>query len=427
MSDLQRRDALELRRRPVLDRRPFGPLDRGSSSLIQSRPTVLASLALVIASGSATAQVRDTIRVIVPDTIIAIQLPPDSTPRPPLRLCAGGDITLGSNLDSVWAKTAEANLWARYARRADPDSLLASIRPLFDGADVVLVNVEGAIGEGPYVKKCGPRSTSCFAFRQPPSAAAALRRLGSDRASVIGNVANNHSHDAGAPGFELTRQLLDSAGVLVTGYDTLATSVITSRGDTIGVLGFYTGSETPDARDLSAVRRHVRRAVDTYRTVIVTMHLGAEGAAAQRTKNVSERLANTDRGNPIAFANAAIEAGATAVIGHGPHVLRAGEWRDSSLVLYSLGNLVNYGTFGLAEPMNHGAVACMDIAGPHQVRTPRIASTIQIAPGVVVVDPRGGSARIIDSLSALDFPRTAISVANDGSVDRAVTPTRRPR
>jgi poly-gamma-glutamate capsule biosynthesis protein CapA/YwtB (metallophosphatase superfamily) len=371
----------------------------------------------LVTASRGEAQVRDTILIVVPDTIVAHQAPAD-TSRRPLRLCAGGDITLGSNLDPRWQANAEATLWQRFNRRADPDSLLAPVRPFFSGADVVLVNIEGAIGDGPAPKKCGPRSTSCFAFRQPPTTAAALRRLGGDSARVVGNVANNHSHDAGVSGFGLTQALLDSAGVIVTGVDTLATPVVTDRGDTIAVLGFYTGSGAPDARDVAAVQRHVARAVAHYRTVVVTMHLGAEGAKAQRTRNATEAFAGTNRGNPISFAHAALAGGATAVIGHGPHVLRAGEWRDSGLVLYSLGNLVNYGTFGLGEPMNHGAVACMSILAPGKVVDARIGSTLQVAPGVVFADTLNRSARLIDSLSDLDFPSTGIVVGVDGAIGR---------
>jgi hypothetical protein len=356
--------------------------------------------------------------VIYPDTIVATLVPADSTPRKPLRLCAGGDITLGSNLDSAWAINAEATLWSRFARRADPDSMLVQVRPLFENADIVLVNIEGAIGDGPAFKKCGKKSKSCFAFRQPPAAADALRHLGGPTARVVGNLANNHSHDAGPDGLAMTQALLDSADVKITGADTLATRVITERGDTVAILGFYTGSDSPDARDFAAVRRYVTRAVKDFGVVIVTMHLGAEGAKAQRTKNANELFVGGNRGNPVAFAKAALDAGATAVIGHGPHVLRAGEWRDSSLVLYSLGNLVNYGTFGLGEPMNHGAVACMNIDGPRSVSAAHIESTIQIAPGVVLADESGGSAALIDSLSRLDFPRTGVAVGADGSIGR---------
>jgi len=117
-----------------------------------------------------------------------------------------------------------------------------------------------------------------------------------------------------------------------------------------------------------------------------------------------------------------LAAGATAVIGHGPHVLRAGEWKDSSLVLYSLGNLVNYGTFGLGEPMNHGAVACMNIDGPRSVSSAEIESTIQISPGVVLSDWSARSAALIDSLSAIDFPQTGVVVTASGSIGRRPAP-----
>jgi hypothetical protein len=371
---------------------------------------------LLSLAGGLRAQGRDTVLIVMTDTLVARTLG-DSTHRV-TRLCAAGDVTLGTNLDSAWARSAAANLWTRFRLRADPDSLLAPLRGLFAGADVVMLNVEGAIGEGPASRKCGPKSTSCYAFRSPPAAAPAIRRLAPERARVIGNVANNHSHDAGFDGLRTTLALLDSAGVQVTGVDTLATPVVTERGDTLAFLGFYTGSDSPDARNLAAVRRHVARAVATYGTVIVTMHLGAEGASAQRTMNADEIFVKTNRGNPVAFANAAIEAGATAVIGHGPHVLRAGEWRDSSLVLYSLGNFVNYGTFNLREPMNHGAVACLEIAGPRRVRRANLASTRQVAPGVVLPDPLGRSAALIDSLSRLDFPTTGISIAPDGAITR---------
>ncbi|HET9424105.1 MAG TPA: CapA family protein [Gemmatimonadaceae bacterium] len=380
-----------------------------------------------VAFSTATAQVRDTVRQILPDTLVAKQS--QDTTRRPLRLCAAGDVTLGNNLDSAWARRAAANLWDRYARSAEPDSMLAPLRELFADADVVLINVEGAIGEGPATKKCSPRSTSCYAFRSPRAAAWALRALGSPTARVVGNVANNHSHDAGVVGLKATMGLLDSAGVQVTGADTLATPVITHRGDTLAFLGFYTAATSPNARDLAGVRRHVSRAVASYGTVIVTMHLGAEGASAQRTRNVDETFVGTLRGNPVAFANAAVDAGATAVIGHGPHVLRAGEWKDSSLVLYSLGNFVNYGTFSLKEPMNRGAVACLEIAAPRRVRTASIASTVQIAPGVVLWDWSGRSAAIIDSLSGLDFPGTGIAVAPEGTVGRRsaiAVPIRKP-
>ena len=327
-------------------------------------------------------------------------------------------MTLGTNLDMTWARGAALKLRAEWAQSAEPDSLLLPLRPLVFDADVVLLNVEGAIGQGRAPRKCSLGSQNCFAFRQPVSTARALRAV-RDSAVVVGNVANNHARDAGNDGLLTTVRHLTRAGVLVTGADTLATPVVTSRGDTIAVLGFYTSPESPDARDLAAVRRHVSRATAQFRIVVVTMHLGAEGPSAQRTRNATELFLRTiDRGNPVAFADAAFEGGASLVIGHGPHVLRAAEWRGSRLVLYSLGNLLTYGPFRNIEPMNRGAIACADLDLEGRVRSAVIRSTVQLAPGIVRADTSARAATLIDSLSGLDFPSSGVLVSIDGSLRR---------
>ncbi len=91
-----------------------------------------------------------------------------------LRICAGGDVLLGNNLDTLWAARAAARLGQEVPPFPDPDSLLAPLRRLVDDADIVLLNVEGAIGDGPAPRKCRPGSTRCYAFRQPIASAAAL-------------------------------------------------------------------------------------------------------------------------------------------------------------------------------------------------------------------------------------------------------------
>lgn len=343
----------------------------------------------------------------------------------PVRVCAGGDVTLGTNLDTAWARYASDSLLLLHGVRDDPDSLIQPLRALVAGADVILLNVEGAIGEGPAPRKCGPRSTSCYAFRQPISAAAALRSIADSEVAMVGNIANNHSRDAGDAGRDTTIALLARAGIRVTGADTLATPVVTRAGDTIAVLGFHTDSTVPDARDLSAVRRHVARASRRYGTVIVTMHLGAEGVTAQRTRNEVEKFLGYDRGNPVGFADAAIRGGATLVVGHGPHVLRAAEWRGNRLVLYSLGNLLTYGPFRMREPTVRGAVACVTIDSAGHVSAAELRPTVQIAAGVLRHDSTRRAFRLIDSLSALDFPRSGVRVDSSGAMNKRGRPVRR--
>ena len=140
-----------------------------------------------------------------------------------MRVCAGGDVTLGTNLDPFWAKYAADTLFRQFGLRPDPDSLAPSLTPFLAGADVVLLNIEGAIGAGEGAAEM--RSQVHELFRLPPTTErrAALRRIVDSSVVMVGNVANNLSHDAGNAGRELTIESLRAAGIRVTGSDTLAT------------------------------------------------------------------------------------------------------------------------------------------------------------------------------------------------------------
>jgi hypothetical protein len=335
-----------------------------------------------------------------------------------IRICAGGDVTLGTNLDTSWATRASRNLKRPVPALPSPDSLLMPLRALVADADVLLLNVEGAVGDGDSpIDKCASSTSGCYALRMPLAAAHAIRRV-NPTAIVVANLANNHARDAGAEGLAETVRALRDAGVVVTGLDTLAAVVATPAGDTVAFIGFATSGGLTDLRDLDAVRRHVTRAAAANRRVVVTMHLGAEGVTAQRTRDSTERFMNGTRGNPVAFARASTEAGAQLVIGHGPHVVRAVEWRNEALVLYSLGNLVTYGPFSHREPMRRGAVACATVDGRGGIHDAVLRATVQRAPGHVRADRAHRALRIADSLSLLDFPKTGAHIARDGSVRR---------
>ncbi len=367
--------------------------------------STLAILALVLTGAHARAQDPAARPDTLGDTVV--------------RVCAGGDVTMGTNLDPGWARSASAKYGMRVDPFPDPDSLLAPLRPLVADADVVLLNVEGAIGEGPPARrKCAPGSTACFAFRMPVGTAAALRRVaGADSAAVVGNVANNHAGDAGRPGWRETMRHLEAAGVHVTGADSVPTTVATARGDTVAFLGFSVWIG-PDARDLAAVRRIVGRAAERYARVVVTMHMGAEGRAAQRTPDARETFYGENRGNMVAFARTAAAAGADLVVGHGPHVMRAAEWRGETLILYSLGNLLTYGPFSLAEPLNRGAVLCAALDPAGRVVEAALRPTRQVPPGRLRADLTARSAALVDSLSRLDFPATGARIDPDGAIRR---------
>jgi hypothetical protein len=351
-------------------------------------------LALVLALGTAS---------------VAAQAPV----RRDVRWCAGGDVTLGTNLDTAWV-LGRRDGGQRVRALPEPAALLRPLQPLLSDADVVLLNVEGAIGDGWAPRKCARRSTMCYALRQPPGTEFALRGL-NDSARIVGNVANNHSHDGGDEGFAQTLRRLAVAGVLATGADTLATGVPVGDGDTIAVLGFSPWS-VAQVTDLAAVRRHVERAASRYGRVVVTMHIGAEGPGARHTTDGTERFAGENRGNSVAFARAAAAGGASLVIGHGPHVLRAVEWDGRSLVAYSLGNLATYGPFNHTGFNDHGAVLCATIAADGHVSDAVLRATKQRAPGIVEPDPDNAGIQEVIELTRRDFPRTGARILPSGEI-----------
>ncbi|HEV2146992.1 MAG TPA: CapA family protein [Longimicrobiaceae bacterium] len=378
----------------------------------------LAPALLALALAATTVRAQNPVRgdtVPRPRTPLLGTVAGDTARAGTVRVCAGGDVTLGTNLNAGWVHTASRKYGIPVEPFPDPDSLVAPLRPLVADADVVLLNVEGAIGDGPPSRrKCAPGSTACFAFRMQPEAAGALRRV-ADGAEVVGNVANNHAGDAGRPGWRDTMSRLRAAGVHVTGADTVPTVVVTARGDTVAFLGFSVWIG-PDARDLAAVRRIVGRAAERYPRLVVTMHMGAEGRAAQRTPNAPETFYGENRGNMVAFARAAATAGADLVVGHGPHVMRAAEWHGETLVLYSLGNLLTYGPFSLAEPLNRGAVACAALDSTGRVVEAALRPTRQVPPGRVLPDLTSRAVALTDSLSRLDFPGSAARFEPDGAI-----------
>ncbi|HEY9426771.1 MAG TPA: CapA family protein [Gemmatimonadaceae bacterium] len=378
---------------------------------------MIAGRARLLRSATLAAALLSTRGVVAPAAGQAAATAPRAGGDAGVRVCAGGDVTLGTNLDTTW--TGKMSEWLRRPVPAlpNPDVVLRPLGPLVGDADVVLVNVEGAIGSGPMEKpKCEPGARGCFALRQPPATAAALRRL-SSRGEVVGNLANNHARDAGERGLERTVALLERAHVHVTGVDTLATPVVTRGGDTVAFLGFST-STGPDPRDLAAVKRHVARAAARYPLLVVTMHLGAEGRSAQRTRDTMEVYFEERRGNPVAFAHAAADAGAKLIVGHGPHVVRALEWRNESLIAYSLGNLVTYGPFSLREPLNRGAILCAVLDAKHGVLDAHLRPTKQRAPGRVSSDRSSRAVILADSLARLDFPDSGAVMITEAVVRR---------
>ncbi|MGH9368199.1 MAG: CapA family protein [Thermoanaerobaculia bacterium] len=89
-------------------------------------------------------------------------------------------------------------------------------------------------------------------------------------------------------------------------------------------------SSEPDPADLEAIAAQVRRASTGADVTLVSIHCHENGDGGREAPPPFL----------VAFARAMIEAGADAVVGHGPHILRGIEIYRGRPILYSLGNFL---------------------------------------------------------------------------------------
>lgn len=207
---------------------------------------------------------------------------------------------------------------------------MKAAEPWFRAAHVAVANLEGPIG-GSEPKPCS--SANCWRFNQGPLTARALSESG---VKVV-SLANNHANDMGRSGQASTLRALDAAGLRSAGLFERPTTRWEAAGRTVELVSMTANRFAPDFRGAGALEA-VRSAKARSSLVILALHMGCEGEACARIKGGPEIYLGEDRGDPVAFSRAAIDAGADLVLGHGPHVPRGlGLWRGK-LIAYSLGN-----------------------------------------------------------------------------------------
>jgi hypothetical protein len=364
-----------------------------------------------------------------PDTLV---LPPspllEPSPIPRARLYASarlafvGDINLGTTTlpDGV-----------------PPDSgrgLLDQARPSLSG-DLVVGNFEGVLADTGTSTKCLMRNPrlrhrrpklkqpadslvtrpNCYAFRTPTLLAPRLVDAGFTHMSL----ANNHANDLGGAGRVSTQRILDS--LRITYYGPLGRIAVDTirRGDsltTVGLIGFTT---YPFAYDLLDIERSAA-VVDSMRSLVdllvVTFHGGTEGVKALRTGQAAESLGTEPRGDLRRWARAVIDAGADAVVGHGPHVLRGMEFYRGRLIAYSLGNFLTYRGFNLAGPLGITGVLQLEFNGERSLRRARLVPMVQVPRRGPEPDSARAAIELVRRLSADDFGPTAARISQTGEI-----------
>jgi capsule synthesis protein PGA_cap len=296
-------------------------------------------------------------------------------------------------------------------RGLPPGSLqdaLAPVNGYLHLSDVTLGNLEGTLSDTG-ASKCGSiGSANCFAFQAPPAYAGELHALGFG----LVNMANNHSLDYGDAGRAETIGALDSGGVAQTGLPGEIT-YLNVRGTPVAFLGFAPYTFDSNLLDIPTAVDMVRRARAHAPVVVVIIHAGAEGAGELHTPYGEEYYLGEDRGNARAFAHSMIDAGASIVLGSGPHVIRGIERYRRHLIAYSLGNFVGYHTLGGGGVLSLSGILQVTLGTDGRVLTGRWFS-MQLQDGLPYPDATNASAQLVAALSGQDFPSDHFNIAANG-------------
>ena len=292
----------------------------------------------------------------------------------------------------------------------DGKELFLHVKDILKGSDLLIGNLEGVfsvynkseknVGTGKY-----------YAFNMPIYYAPYLKDAGFD----VLNIANNHSRDFGEDGLSDTIFTLQLNDIKYTGLrDTL--TVVNRNGLKIGIMGFYWNDYFNSILDLESTMRRVSENRGKVDILIVTFHGGAEGTAAAHTSDKMEYVGKTPRGNVVAFARSAVEAGADLVVGHGPHLPRAMEIYGGRLIAYSLGNFCTYGSFSMKATLKYSLVLEIEMDEHGFFRSGRIHPVILLDRGIPHHDPQKTTIELIRELTKADFPDTPLHISDKGEI-----------
>ena len=282
----------------------------------------------------------------------------------------------------------------------DPWPLLEQVVPVFNSADVVFGNLEGAfLDEGKVYKRCKD-TTKCYAFKTPTRYAPVLKKAGFN----LLNIANNHIRDFGPPGLESTKKMLDSLEIPFAGLMDKPYVITTINNKKVGLCGFAPNRGTAQIGDIDRARRIVKELDEKCDYVVVSFHGGAEGKEHQHVTRGTEMFYGENRGNVYEFSHAMIDAGADIIFRHGPHVPRSIEIYNNRFIAYSLGNFCTYSRFSLSGANGLTPVIQVWTNDEGEFIKGKIHSYRQLKGKGTLTDPSGVVVNKIRDLTKTDFP-----------------------
>ncbi len=294
----------------------------------------------------------------------------------------------------------------------DGEDLFYDVKEYLSDADVTFGNLEGPLlTKGGKPKVCEPES-HCIAFRMPEHYAAYLKDANFD----ILSIANNHANDMGTEGRISTKNTLDEYDIGYAGQTDCPVYKFEKSGVKYGLTAFSPSVNTCDINDISEAVEIVGNLAKEVDIVIVSFHGGGEGTAFQHVTGNKEYFLGELRGNVFEFAHSVIDAGASVVFGHGPHVPRAVELYKGKFISYSLGNFCTYAKFGLSGVLGIAPIMKVFTDKKGDFLKGTIIPIKQIKRGIPVYDNSKSVIKIIRDLTNTDFPESGIQIDDDGMI-----------
>lgn len=311
-------------------------------------------------------------------------------------MLVAGDVTLGAHYEEYVLeqvqKGGHRDDWVGWG--------FNQVRDVTRKADLFVVNLEC-----PFTER-GEKLPKNFNFRASRWLVGALASGGVDVVSL----ANNHMLDFGPEGLFDTVGTLDEVGIRHFGAgrtlsEARAPTLVTVKGVTIAFLGyFFLGDrniEPPQViatddqpgvaghfSDEAAMRAMIEADIRAARTqadhVVPFFHWGREGRS-------------TPEPYQVALAHAAIDAGASAVLGSHPHVLQGIELYKGAPIAYSLGNFVFGGNW---DPRDKKTALLEFEVTKTQLRVSRVLGALSDAYPTTPVQPYlTGDAGVLEHLA----------------------------
>ncbi|MEH1165786.1 CapA family protein [Micromonospora sp. CPCC 205539] len=279
-------------------------------------------------------------------------------------------------------------------------------------ADLVMGNLEEPLTVDTGTGKCGANSTRCYQFRAPPEYAAHLRDAGFD----VLNQANNHGYDYGPKGYANTQKALEKYDLEHTGAPDEIT-VVEIKGVKVAIAGFSSYVWSNSLVDIAKAKTVVAKAATMADLVVVQVHMGGEGVTQTRVKPGTEIFLGENRGDPIKFSHAMIDAGADLIVGHGPHVLRGMEFYKGRLIAYSLGNFAGGGNSLQNDGrLGWGGVLKVSLQPDGTWAGGSFTSTYMNDAGKPTLDANDRGLGLIGDLTRSDFPKGGARFDGQGKI-----------